>query len=97
MSDSERFSRQERLAEVGPGGQTRIARFSAVIRGVEGADVERAYLDGAGVGTVSMEPEQSPEPFVHAGAFHFVASREVGGGAWRALMELRRALEMGQS
>jgi hypothetical protein len=40
MSDSERFGRQERLAEVGPVGQARIVRFSAVVRGVEGADVE---------------------------------------------------------
>jgi hypothetical protein len=97
MSDSERFSRQERLAEVGPGGQTRIQRSSAVIRGAEGADVERAYLDGAGVGTVSTEPDQSPEPFVHAGAFEFAAAREVGAGAWRALAALRRALETGQN
>ncbi|HEX3594496.1 MAG TPA: hypothetical protein VHU80_05320 [Polyangiaceae bacterium] len=94
MSDSERFGRQERLAEVGPVGQARIVRFSAVVRGVEGADVERAYLLGAGVGDVKMEPGAAPEPFPHAHAFRFVASREVGAGAWRALVELREALEI---
>ena len=39
MNDAERFIRQERLSEVGPGGQERIARFAAVVRGEDGADV----------------------------------------------------------
>jgi hypothetical protein len=41
-----------------------------------------------------MEPGAAPEPFPHAHAFRFVASREVGAGAWRALVELREALEI---
>ena len=95
MNDADRFSRQERLAEVGPRGQERIQRFAAVVRGTEGADVELAYLSGAGVGGLSARPEEPPLPFTHAGAFRFEAAREVGAGAWRALAELRRALGIG--
>ena len=95
MSDGERFSRQERLAEVGPHGQERIRRFAAVVRGGEGADVARAYLSRAGVGSVSDEPAEAPLPFAHAAAFQFDAARVVGVGAWKALVELKRALRMG--
>ncbi|HEX4338133.1 MAG TPA: hypothetical protein VH062_19630 [Polyangiaceae bacterium] len=94
MSDAERFTRQERLAEVGPRGQERIERFTAVIRGADAADVERAYLAGAGVGTVKVETDMMPDPFAHAAAFEFAAARDVGAGAWRALASVRRALGM---
>ena len=96
MSDGDRFARQERLSEVGPDGQERIRRSTAVVRGVAGANVERAYLLGAGVGAVAAEPTGEPEPFVHGGAFQFAAARDVGAGAWRALAELRRTLEIGK-
>ncbi|HVW26587.1 MAG TPA: hypothetical protein VHC69_14570 [Polyangiaceae bacterium] len=95
MTPADRFSRQERLAEVGPSGQERIRRFAAVVRGTDGADVELAYLSGAGVGGSSARPDEAPPPFAHAGAFRFEAAREVGAGAWRALAQLRRALEIG--
>jgi hypothetical protein len=95
VSVSERFSRQERLAEVGPGGQERIRRLAAVVRGEDGADVERAYLSGAGVGSVAMRSAEPALPFAHAAAFRFQAAREVGAGAWRALAQLRRALQIG--
>jgi hypothetical protein len=91
-----RFSRQERLAEVGPGGQERIRRFTAVVCGEEeGEDVERAYLAGAGVGSVSVQSGEAAPPFAHAAAFRFQAARQVGAGAWRALAQLRRALQIG--
>jgi hypothetical protein len=95
MTEPDRFSRQERLSEVGPSGQERIQRFRAVVCGTECAEVERAYLSGAGVGSVSTREGEAPRPFAHAGAFHFDAAREVGAAAWRALAELRRALEIG--
>jgi hypothetical protein len=46
--DDTRFSRQERLAEVGAAGQERIARSTAVVGGGRGGAVERLYLVGAG-------------------------------------------------
>lgn len=95
MTLPERFSRQERLAEVGPSGQERIGRFAAVVCGEDGADVERAYLSGAGVGSVSVRPAEAAPPFAHAAAFRFPAARHVGAGAWRALAQLRRALQIG--
>ena len=90
-----RFSRQERLREVGLAGQERILRHSAVVRGVEGADVEVAYLAAAGVGEVRRRSEERAAPFAHAARFEFSATRDVGAGAWRALAELKRALGIG--
>jgi hypothetical protein len=95
MSEETRFSRQERLAEVGFAGQERISRWKAVVRGVDGADVERLYLLGAGVREVTASEAEAPEPFVHAAAFEFDAARDVGAGAWRALEALRAALGIG--
>jgi hypothetical protein len=95
MSEGTRFSRQERLAEVGGAGQERIARSTAVVRGTRGADVERLYLLAAGVGHVTVSETEAPEPFVHAVAFEFDAARDVGAGAWRALRTLRATLGIG--
>jgi hypothetical protein len=93
MSDAERFSRQERLAEVGQEGQRKIAGSTAEIGG-EGAEVERAYLAGAGVGRL-VARAATAEPFAHAAMFEFDAPREVGAGAWRALRHLRGVLGVG--
>ena len=95
MEDNPRFSRQERLAEVGVDGQERILRSTAVVRGTRGADVERLYLLGAGVGHVIASEAEAPEPFVHGAAFEFDAARDVGAGAWRALRTLRATLGIG--
>ena len=93
MSDEERFSRQERLAEVGPEGQRKIASSTAEIGG-HGVDVERAYLAGAGVGRL-VASAGAAEPFAHRDAFAFEATRDVGAGAWRALRHLRAVLGIG--
>ena len=95
MSDDPRFSRQERLAEVGAAGQERILRSNAVVRGKRGADVERLYLLGAGVGTVISNESEEPESFAHAAMFEFAAARDVGAGAWRALGKLCATLGIG--
>jgi hypothetical protein len=90
MSD-ERYSRQERLAEVGAAGQARIGRARALVPDAPGADVERAYLVGSGAGEVVASAAPA-EPFAHGGAFHFDAACDVGAGAWRALRTLRQVL-----
>jgi hypothetical protein len=94
MSDVERYSRQERLAEVGLAGQEKLRRARAVVRAAAGADVECAYLAAAGVHEVVQE-ELPAEPFAHADAFHFGPARDVGAGAWRALGTLRQVLGIG--
>jgi hypothetical protein len=93
MGGSERFSRQERLGEVGLEGQRKIASSTGAVGG-EGADVERAYLAGAGVGCV-IPRRGEPESFAHASVFEFDGPRQVGAGAWRALAQLRAALGTG--
>jgi molybdopterin/thiamine biosynthesis adenylyltransferase len=95
VEDNPRYSRQERLAEVGPAGQERIVRSTAVVRGTRGADVECLYLLRAGVGQVIASETEAPEPFVHSAAFEFDAARDVAAGAWRALRTLRTTLGIG--
>jgi hypothetical protein len=92
--DPSRYSRQRRLPEVGDAGQHRLERASLEARGRNGALVELAYLCRAGVNRVTLTPLEHPEPFVHAAAFRFDAPRAVGAGAWRALAQIRRVLEM---
>ena len=69
--DSGRYSRQIRLAEVGEAGQERICRCAVEARGRDGALVELAYLERAGVGAVELRPLDTPVPFRHAGMFRF--------------------------
>jgi hypothetical protein len=94
MRSPDLHDRQVRLAEVGAAGQARIERFCAVIRGEDGDGIERAYLERAGVLSVSSFPEEPPAPVAHAAAFRFDAARRVGAGACRALAQLRAALEV---
>ena len=93
----DRFTRQRRLAEVGDAGQQRIEAAQIEVRGLDGADIEIRYLAGAGVGELRHDPRLAPEPFVHAPMFENEASRRVAAGAWRALVSLRRALELPES
>jgi len=93
MSDpGERFSRQMRLSEVSESGQERLGRSVVEVRGREGADVERAYLERAGVGLVTSDPDAEPRPFPHATAFRFAEPRRVAAGAHRALVGIRTVL-----
>lgn len=118
-----RFTRQQRLLEVGAAGQARIAaaRLSPRARGLAG-EVEALYLAGAGVGTlvvhdakagetaaalapdvrivvasadtggsVAAADRTAPLPAPIAGLV--AGARDVGEGAWRALVALRAVLE----
>jgi hypothetical protein len=88
---SERFTRQERLAEVGPGGQARLREGRAFVPSGPDAELAELYLARAGVGQVTRAGD--PAPFAHAAVFRHAAAAEVGSGAWRALRELLRLLE----
>jgi hypothetical protein len=80
---------------VGEIGQARLEAAELLVAGVEGGDVERAYLEGAGARVIgSTEAAQS---FAHSVMFRFRAAADVGAGSWRALAQIRRILEAGQS
>jgi len=94
MTDSIRYDRQSRLAEVGAAGQERLQRATAEVRGRDGATIELAYLCRAGLAEVTMEPSRQPERFEHAEWFRFDSCRNVGAGAWRALATIKKVLEL---
>jgi hypothetical protein len=89
----DRYTRQRRLAWIGDAGQTRILGSSYEVRGQDGADVERAYLERAGAASVTALPALPPPRFAHAETFRFDAARALAAGAWRALSQLRDTLE----
>ena len=95
MSDARdpRYDRQRRLPEIGEQGQARIRALRAEVRGEDGAWVEAAYLRGAGVAELTFARGEAPAPIVHAGIYRFGAARAIAAGAWRALGELRTAVE----
>ena len=89
-----RFTRQTRLVEVGEIGQAKIAAAEARVRpaGLAG-EIEARYLEAAGVGAVRRAPD-APAPSCPI-SFDDEGARAVGEGAWRALAQLRRVLEVG--
>lgn len=84
------MSRQCRLPEVGERGQSRLEAAEVAVSQTEGADVERAYLLGAGCRVA--DSLEAASPFAHGELFRFAASRAVGAGAWRALRQIRGVL-----
>jgi hypothetical protein len=82
------------LVAVGDAGQARIesARYRLAPAGAAAA-VERQYLERAGARHFSAM-EAAPA-FAHAAAFRNAVARDFAAGAWRALEQLRRALEHG--
>jgi hypothetical protein len=91
----DRYARQRLLAVVGDPGQSRIAgaTFSVDEAASPAAQVEREYLTRAGA--TQFLPRSGPAPeFAHAAAFSSDAARDFGGGAWRALAQLRSILEL---
>jgi hypothetical protein len=89
---SDRFTRQERLAEIGPTGQARLREGVALVADGPDAELAALYLERAGVGSVARSDEPA-RPFAHAAAFRHAEPARVGSAAWRALRELLRLLE----
>jgi hypothetical protein len=88
----DRHARQRSLAAVGDAGQARIVSATYRVAGDAAANVARDYLRRAGA--ERFEPASEPlEPFTHAPAFRHAAARDFAEGAWRALRQLRVALE----
>ena len=88
----DRYARQRMLAAVGDRGQAGIAAATFQVATGAAAAVERDYLTRAGA--EHFEPLEQPlAPFAHAAAFRHNAARDFAEGAWRALEQLRAALE----
>ncbi|HKY41441.1 MAG TPA: hypothetical protein VJN18_36155 [Polyangiaceae bacterium] len=90
----DRYVRQRVLSGVGDAGQAHIEGASyAVSSAGQAALVERRYLERAGAQHFSVAAD-APS-FGHASVFEHAAAREFAAGAWRALGQLRRALQRG--
>jgi hypothetical protein len=90
----DRYARQRLLAAVGDLGQARLAAATYVVGG-DGSlssEIEREYLTRAGATELLASREPSPA-FAHAAAFRHAEARDFAAGAWRALSQLKNALE----
>ena len=90
----DRYARQRSLAAVGDRGQERIvaATYVASASCASASEVERAYLARAGAQRFAPASGR-PAAFAHAAAFKHAVARDFAEGAWRALVQLRDALE----
>ena len=88
----DRHARQRMLARVGDAGQSRIAAASYRVAADAAGSVARDYLERAGA-TRFVTGEPGLDSFAHAAAFRDARAREFAEGSWRALAELRAALE----
>ncbi|MBX3264773.1 MAG: hypothetical protein KF782_34195 [Labilithrix sp.] len=93
-----RYSRQTRLAEIGPSGQARLAAARVSLGGAGFAgEIERRYVVAAGMQVASGDPTIDPAARGRAGdvtalGLRHEAAREVAAGALRALGAIRSAL-----
>ena len=88
------FARQRLLAAVGDAGQERIARGHYVVESASAfaSGTEREYLLRAGAREIGA-PGGPAAAFAHAAQFRNAAAREFAEGTWRALVQLKSALE----
>ena len=90
----DRYARQRLLVAVGDSGQARLAAATYVVvgDGSLSSEVEREYLTRAGATELLTSSEPAPQ-LAHAAAFRHAEARDFAAGAWRALTQLKNALE----
>ena len=88
----DRFTRQRRLDEVGPEGQRQLEQTAMVLARHADADLEREYLERAGVRQLTFDPAASQPEFPWSEQFQFAGPLGVARGAWSALSRIRAAL-----
>lgn len=88
----DRYTRQRRLEEVGPEGQHRLAAARLALAPHESSDIEREYLERAGVGHLGVDATATPPAFPWCEFFEFPAPLSVARGAWCALSHIKSAL-----
>ncbi len=96
MEGEHPLTRQIRLAEVGIEGQARLSRAKLCVSGSDGSLAEFVYLHRAGIERLAIRPNLPAVPFQHAGLFRHESTRRLGGGAWRALGQIRSVLAQAQ-
>lgn len=90
----DRYTRQRRLAEVGPEGQRRLEAAAVVLPQQEAAELEADYLQRAGVRQVSFAADAPAIAFPWAEHFRFAGPAAVARGAHGALARIRAILSM---
>jgi hypothetical protein len=88
----DRYSRQRRLVEVGPEGQRRLGASRVRLAPHADVELERQYLERAGVSRIDLDPEAPPVDFPWHAEFSFAAAENVARGAFSALRRIRAAL-----
>lgn len=88
----DRFSRQRRLPEVGAEGQRRLASRVLTVAPHPDVEIERDYLERAGVAGTRVDGDAPLLSFPFAEHFQFAAALSVARGAWCALDRIRGAL-----
>ena len=96
-----RYGRQIRLPEIGEAGQARLCASEVVIGGPGDArNVEASYVARAGMRVVDVAaPDERPVDRDYAKllaslGFADAAARDVGDGALRALLAMRKVLDV---
>jgi hypothetical protein len=90
----DRYTRQRRLPEVGAEGQRRLRASAVSLAPHPNVDLERDYLERAGITQITVEAQPAAPGFPWPEAFEFAAARGVACGAWCALARIRRALAL---
>jgi hypothetical protein len=90
----DRYARQRLLANVGEQGQARIAAatYSLASTTAAAGDVAEDYLRRAGALRFTAGGD-TPSAFAHAAVFQHSVARDFAEGAWRALVQIKSALE----
>jgi hypothetical protein len=91
----DRYTRQRRLAEVGPKGQERLSQARLCVASHPDVELELDYLARAGLAEVRVDPAAPALAFPWTAWFEHDAALGVARGAWCALSRIRRELGVG--
>jgi hypothetical protein len=94
MEPEHSLTRQMRLTEVGPRGQARIASATLEVSGRDGSLIEFLYLHRAGVERLTLRPDREAPAFAHGPLFRHGGAESFASGAWRALGQIRKLLQV---
>jgi len=88
----DRYSRQRRLAEVGPKGQERLRQAQLRVADHPDVELELDYLARAGAVELRVDPAAPALAFPWTAWFEHDAALGVARGAWCALSRIRGEL-----
>lgn len=88
----DRYTRQRRLPEVGPGGQERLSLAELSVAEHPDVAIELDYLARAGAAQARVDPAAPALSFPWTSWFEHDAALGVARGAWCALARIKGAL-----